>query len=382
MISGVWIRRGLCATSVLALVACEQAVNLDRFSAAPTPAPATSATLDRPEPDARGVISYPTYQVAIAEPGDTVSTVAARVGVGVEDLARFNGLTTDIALRGGEVLVLPNGAPGGVTTATIQPPGAVDIESLAGNAIASAEGTAPVSDTPAGTGAEPVRHTVKTGETAFTIARTYGVSVDALADWNGLGANLEVRPGQILLVPPVVASARVATPVQTAPVTAPGAGSPTPTPPSATQPLPRAEAPAQSPAPDPEPVQDLASEQTAASDTARLALPVTGSIFRPFQKGSNEGIDISAPAGSPVSAADSGTVAAITRDTDQVPILVLRHDGGLLTVYANIDNIAVAQGDTVRRGQKIAEVRSGDPSFLHFETRQGFDSVDPMQYLN
>jgi multidrug efflux pump subunit AcrA (membrane-fusion protein) len=77
----------------------------------------------------------------------------------------------------------------------------------------------------------------------------------------------------------------------------------------------------------------------------------------------------------------TGTVAAITKDTEQVPILVLRHPDGLMTVYANIDKISVAKGDTVKRGQTIAQIRSGGDGYLHFEVRQGFDSVDPVPYL-
>ena len=57
------------------------------------------------------------------------------------------------------------------------------------------------------------------------------------------------------------------------------------------------------------------------------------------------------------------------------------HPGNLLTVYANIDNIRVERGDTVSRGQTIADVGAGDPAFLHFEVRQGFESVDPTPYI-
>ena len=60
---------------------------------------------------------------------------------------------------------------------------------------------------------------------------------------------------------------------------------------------------------------------------------------------------------------------------------MLRHDGGLLTVYANLDGVTVTKGASVKRGQTIAKVRAGEPSFLHFEVRQGFESVDPMPYL-
>jgi len=110
-------------------------------------------------------------------------------------------------------------------------------------------------------------------------------------------------------------------------------------------------------------------------------MPVQGRIIRAYARGRNDGIGIGAPAGTDVLAAASGTVAAITQDTDQVPILVIRHQNNLLTVYANIDGIRVERGDTISRGQAIATVRRGDPSFLHFEVREGFESVDPMPYL-
>ncbi len=133
---------------------------------------------------------------------------------------------------------------------------------------------------------------------------------------------------------------------------------------------------------------DMAAPTPTPEDTAdaeaengpRMQRPVPGAITRPYSSG-NEGIDIAASAGTPVRAAADGTVAAITRDTDQVPILVLRHAGNLLTVYANIDNIRVERGDQITRGQTIADVGAGDPAFLHFEVRQGFDSVDPTPYI-
>ena len=82
-----------------------------------------------------------------------------------------------------------------------------------------------------------------------------------------------------------------------------------------------------------------------------------------------------------VRAAADGTVAAITQDTDQVPILVVRHSDGLLTVYANVQNIRVGRGDSVSRGATVAEVGAGDPSFLHFEVRRGFEAVNPSEFL-
>ena len=82
-----------------------------------------------------------------------------------------------------------------------------------------------------------------------------------------------------------------------------------------------------------------------------------------------------------VRAAGDGEVAAITQDTDQIPILVVRHPDGLMTIYANISNISVTRGDRVTRGQQLAEVGAGNPSFLHFEVRRGFEAVDPTEFL-
>jgi murein DD-endopeptidase MepM/ murein hydrolase activator NlpD len=138
-------------------------------------------------------------------------------------------------------------------------------------------------------------------------------------------------------------------------------------------PTPAPAAPAATPAP-------VVAAAPAAS-SSRMQMPVQGAIIRPYVKKKNDGIDIAAAPGTAVQAAADGTVAAITKDTEQVPILVLRHDNGLLTVYANLDGITVAKGASVKRGQTIAKVRAGDPGFLHFEVRDGFDSVDPTPYV-
>ena len=110
-------------------------------------------------------------------------------------------------------------------------------------------------------------------------------------------------------------------------------------------------------------------------------MPVNGKIIRGYVKKTNDGIDIAAPAGTVVIAAAAGTVAAVTKDTSGIPIIVIRHADGVLTVYAGVDGVTLTKGAAVKRGQAIAVVRTGSPSFLHFEVRQGVDSVDPMPYL-
>ena len=379
-------RARLVSPLAVALLAagCSDGFDLD-FRSPPAPEVETNrlATEPRPPVDERGVISYPGYQVAVAQRGDTPATVAGRVGLPPEQLASFNGLPVAVAFRGGEVLALPGRVPEPALGGPIQP-GSVDITTLAGAAIDRAEGTtAP----PAISGRQPIRHTVAPGETAFTIARAYDIPVRALAEWNGLGPDLEVREGQFLLIPVVrgvsveVGNARVPS-AGVIDATAPGRGSRTPEPPSARAPLPEpepqatpeviAEAEAATP--------DLSEGRTEASGSSRLRAPVSGAVIRPFEAGANDGVDFAAPAGAPVAAAAGGTVAAITEDTDGVPIVVLRHSGSLLTVYANIDGLNVQKGDTVSAGQTIAEVREGGS--LHFEVREGFEAADPEDYLD
>lgn len=388
------LRNGVVAGASLVLLgACEPNGAFDpdlrNFgqSGLDTSAAALGATQARPTPDARGVISYPTYEVAVARPGDTLETIALRVGQTPGELGNYNAIPAGTQFRGGEVLALPprvaGGAPplGTLPGQPAAPGGGIDVATIASSAIDRAEagGTGrPPASAPAirPSGTEPVRHQVVRGETAYSIARLYNVNVRSLAEWNGLGADLAVREGQFLLIPVASASAPPA-PAGIAP--APGEGT-LPPPPSASEPLPAEKTRPAAAAPKPAPAPDLGATKTAASG-ARMAMPVAGKIISTYQKKKNEGIDIAAPAGTTVSAAADGTVAAITKDTDQVPILVLRHEGNLLTVYANIDGITVSKGDRVRRGQAIAKVRASDKPFLHFEVRQGFDSVDPMPYL-
>ena len=112
-----------------------------------------------------------------------------------------------------------------------------------------------------------------------------------------------------------------------------------------------------------------------------MTFPVSGSIIREYAKGKNEGINIKGGAGTNVIAAAAGTVAAITKSGDGIPIIVVRHPDNLLTVYANITNVKVKKGDSLRRGQGIANLRTGDDAYVHFEVRNGFDSVDPLPFL-
>ena len=265
--------------------------------------------------------------------------MAGRVGLTPDQLAEHNGLPVDYRVNRGEVLALPDSVPRGSA------PSGQSIEEIASTAIDRAPGTAPAE---AGNDpAEPIRHIVEPGETAYSIARLYDVSVTSLASWNGLGRDLTVRVGQQLLVP-VATGGRSAAAL----VSSPGVGSATPTPPSASRPLPEPVKVAE--LPDSPNLAHLGAER---SQSARLLMPVQGEIIRGYAKGKNgnEGIDIAAAAGTSVKAADAGEVALISKSVDDTMILLVRHPDDLYTVYINITDVSLSKGQKVGRGQTIGK---------------------------
>ena len=398
-------RLAMTASALALLTACDGGLPdldlRDRAGGFDT-SPAVGNLPDRPQPDNRGVISYPGYQVVVAQQGDTITTIATRLGLNANSLATYNGVAVDATLRQGEVVALPNRvsepspATGAASTGPIQ---TLDVSAIATTALDRAATSQPTASgglaplpTPQ-TGAEPIRHKVQRGETAFSISRLYNVPVGTLASWNGLSGDLAVREGQYLLIPQNDQPADVTG----GPLVAPGLGSGSPIPPSAAAPLP-AESPstplAAATTP-PAPVLDEAPPRVAtaapppptpapaapAASNARFVQPVSGNIIRDYAKGKNEGIDIVAAAGTSVKAADSGTVAAVTTDTSGTAIVVVKHADGLLTVYTNLEDLTVSKGDSVSRGGSLGKVKSGSPSFVHFEVRRGLESVDPNDYL-
>ena len=172
-------RAALIATVSAAtlLAACERQFDVDfrgEMGALDTSLAAGLAAAPRPEPDTRGVISYPNFQVVVSQRGDTVSEVASRVGIGADALANYNGLKSTDILRSGEVLALPSRvsepspATGAFGTGPIRPISEIDITELAGNAIdretiAPDTNAAQLADTSGlnvlpQTGLEPIKH--------------------------------------------------------------------------------------------------------------------------------------------------------------------------------------------------------------------------------
>ncbi len=128
----------------------------------------------------------------------------------------------------------------------------------------------------------------------------------------------------------------------------------------------------------------LAASETQA-EFPSFAWPVRGTVisaFGPKGKGlDNDGINIAAPKGSPVKAADSGMVAYAGSEMKGFGNLVLiRHQGGWVTAYAHLERLVVAKDSVVAKGDMIGTVGATggvtSPQ-LHFEARREGKPVDP-----
>ena len=334
----------------------------------------------RPLPDSRGIISYATYEVAVARRGDTVKSIANRLGLEPKNVAAYNGLSSLEKLNEGQLISLPNQTVARKTkpNRSTSNRSKVNVTELASTAIEAATNKKTVIKKNASEQEnEPVRHKVSRGETAFTISRLYNVSIRSLADWNGLDSNYTIREGQYLLIP----MPRDQTTPEVGAVK-PGDNNKTPFPPSSSEALPKPISKDKSETTSGKSISSDQAQNIENNDKGRFSYPVNGKIIRDYVKNKTDGIDISAPAGTPIIAAENGIVAAITADTQEVPIIVLKHEGNLLTVYAGIGDIAVKEKDKISRSQLLGKIRPGKPPFVHFEVRRGFESLDPMEFLD
>ena len=142
------------------------------------------------------------------------------------------------------------------------------------------------------------------------------------------------------------------------------------------------------PAPVPKPAASAAAPSAVpgppAASAVRLAWPVQGPLIGKFDGSRNKGIDIAGKAGAPVVAAEAGRVVyAGSELRGYGNLVIIKHSEQLLTAYAHNRKILVKENQTVRQGQRIAEMGSSgtDRVKLHFEVRRDGNAVDPMPYL-
>jgi murein DD-endopeptidase MepM/ murein hydrolase activator NlpD len=225
-----------------------------------------------------------------------------------------------------------------------------------------------------------VLHTVERGQTLWRIARTYGLTLQQLAEVNDLPDPTLLRVGMRVWVP----GAKELRRVEPASVASASKESSKP----AVGVTPKAPPGASAVRHEPEHAGDVeAGEPKVALEPGRLLWPVKGILTSRFgvRDGSmHDGIDVAAPKGTPIVAADDGEVLWTGVQRGYGNLVILKHFDGLVTLYAHNDAQLVLAGDRVRRGQEIARVgetgRATGPH-VHFEVRRERMPRNPLFFL-
>ncbi|MYM85668.1 peptidoglycan DD-metalloendopeptidase family protein [Rugamonas sp. FT82W] len=253
-------------------------------------------------------------------------------------------------------------------------------------------------------------YTVKKGDTLIRIALEYGQNYRDLVTWNNLSNPNDIKVDQVLRVlPPDSASNGV----QTGAIVMPPAEKTPPPPPvvkktepkgekkpyseSALAELQRADgngngkaeasvrpAPAPSPAVVAAPPAAAAAAASAEDEKLSWMWPSEGRVVATFDEGKNKGVDIAGKAGQQVVAAGAGKVMyAGSGIRGYGNLVIVKHSNSLLSAYAHNRTIVVKEGQSVTKGQMIAEMGDSDADSvkLHFEIRQQGKPVDPSRFL-
>lgn len=321
----------------------------------------------------RNTTSIPKGGTVRVEQGMTLYSISRANGLTVAQLAAANDIDPPYTVSTGRVLRIP-----GVAQARAPKPSFAAQE----EEFASDE---PVKKASSG------RHTVRSGETLFSLGRKYGVSPYAIADLNGLSNDQSLNVGQSLRVPggkgkSIVSKVPAAEesdqfasndePVETDDAEQ-----------SVTLKKPELDIDDEMPVIKPVPLQT--AEVDAAPTMGSMRWPVKGKIISEYGAKpnglKNEGINIAVPEGTGVRAAESGVVAYAGNELKGYGNLVLiRHEGGWVTAYAHAKELFVKRGDIVKRGDVIAKAgQTGSVSSpqLHFEVRKGATAMDPLKFL-
>lgn len=230
---------------------------------------------------------------------------------------------------------------------------------------------------------KPGYYSVKPGDTLIRVGLENGQNWKDLVKWNNLENPNILEVGQVLRVvapgtDPAQASPRGATMVRMDPrpldgkASAPGTSGTSPAV-SASAVAPAVAVAVATPPPSRE-----------GDDDINWLWPTSSPVTSSFEDGKSKGLVFAGKAGDPVlAAADGRVVYAGSGLRGYGNLVILKHNSTYLTAYAHNQTLLVKEDQTVRRGQKIAEMGSTDADRvqLHFEIRKQGKPVDPAKLL-
>lgn len=239
-------------------------------------------------------------------------------------------------------------------------------------------------------------HTVKKGETLYSIALEYGQSYQDVAAWNSIENPNMLKIGQRLRIAPPEGAVVVQPVAGPTPVEVHAIGSTASAnsdklkhePKGGKQPY-SEKALATEQQPPASQMQATSKEEhgNQAPDQGVVSnwiWPSKGKVLNTYVEGSGKGIDLEGRIGDPVLAAETGKVTyAGSGIRGYGNLLIIQHANGLSSVYAHNSKLLVKEKDAVAKGQKIAEVgdSDADQAMLHFEIRRQGKPLDPLKLL-
>lgn len=206
-----------------------------------------------------------------------------------------------------------------------------------------------------------VYHTVKKGETLYSISRTYGVSLKEIVMINHIKDPSQIKEGQVIFIPGAKEVKRVVAEEEKIHLPSPKTGKER---------------------------KEGIEKGEAEKSSLPFIWPVDGPISSGFglrEGAPHDGIDISAPEGTPIRAAYDGKVIYSGDELKGYGnLIIIKHPGEYATVYAHNKVNYVKEGDYVKKGQIIGEVgKTGNARapHLHFEIRWKAKPVNPVFLL-
>lgn len=309
-------------------------------------------------------LKVPRARVHTVERGDTVYGISRSYGVSMDELVRRNDIEPPYTIEVGEKLLIPGQVTGGETATTTA-------EAAAG---AADGGAAP------DTGRDSAASDERAGEADAATAD--GRDADSPPD----GADIAARVRQALDSPDARGAPDGGGAGESAASTTDGAAEAD----LPERPFRVTEAGHPRPRMKPEPPRQLASiADPPARAGSRFLWPVRGRVVSGFGAKSeglhNDGLNIAAPRGSPVRAAENGVVAYAGAELEGFGNSVLiKHADGYMTFYAHNGELLVERGQRIQRGQTIARIGSSgnvESPQLHFQIRKRRQALDPSGLL-
>ena len=230
---------------------------------------------------------------------------------------------------------------------------------------------------------KPGFYTVRQGDTIMRIATEVNQPWRDIARWNNLDNPNLIEVGQVLrVVPPAGTTVASAPALTEGPRPAAGTPAPAPAPAKPAVPVATQTTPGVTPAPAPAPASPP-PPPSAGADDVDFIWPASGALIAGFDEAKNKGLGIAGKAGDAVLAAADGRVVYAGALRAYGNLVILKHNNTFLTAYAHNQTLLVKEDQTVKKGQKIAEMGSTDADRvkLHFEIRRSGKPVDPARYL-